>query len=320
MAGAIEKGTLKNYRSGLKKFSDFLSSSDLSIVAPSCSSSSDLRMLISQAGVIEAFICFCFQNNLSRGTTGNYIDALKHFATDLDGVPYFPREEVISRLLDGFQKLGKRPSPPKLGIDVILLRRLILHVDSMDVGPDKALWKAMFAVAFFGCFRVSEFLVSEDAMKLLSYNNVRLAGDAIEFLLFKTKNNSSGSVQQVLFAPLPDDIACPVRNLLVFRSARASSDGSAAFFSDSSGIPVSASRFNVMLRKALLGLGISDSKLYSAKSFRVGAASMSYSLNMSVEDIQALGRWASTAFLYYIRAGARAVRACGVQKRLSRVI
>ena len=126
--------------------------------------------------------------------------------------------------------------------------------------------------------------------------------------------------EQVLFAPLPDDIACPVRNLLVFRSARASSEGSAAFFSDSSGIPVSASRFNVMLRKALLGLGISDTKFYSAKSFRVGAASLSFSLNMSVEDIQALGRWASTAFLYYIRAGARAVRACGVQKRFSRVV
>ena len=56
---------------------------------------------------------------------------------------------------------------------------------------------------------------------------------------------------------------------------------------------------------------------YSAKSFRIGAASMCYSLNMSVEDIQALGRWASQAFMYYIRAGARAVRARSIQKKLA---
>ena len=59
-----------------------------------------------------------------------------------------------------------------------------------------------------------------------------------------------------------------------------------------------------MLRKALQGLGILDTMLYSAKTFRVGAAFMCYSLNMSTEDIQALRLWASLVFLYYIRAGA----------------
>ena len=214
----------------------------------------------------------------------------------------------------------RRALPPKLGIDVILLRRLILHVDSMNVGCDKVLWKAMFIVAFFGCFRVSEFLVSTDDLKLLTIDNVRLAGNSIEFVLDKTKNNTSGTPQQVLFAPLPGDIACPVLALLTFRSVRVQSKGSVAFFTDSVGTPVTASRFNVMLRKALQGLGIPDVALYSSKSFRVGAASMCYSLNLSTEDIQALGRWASTAFLYYIRAGARAARACIVQKKLSRVV
>ena len=223
MTGSVEKGTFKNYQSGLKKFSVFLSQTRLSVVPPSCLSSSDLRKLISQAGVIESFICFCFQDNLTKKTTDNYIDALKYFATDLYGIPYFPREKVILRLLDGFQKLGKRSLPPKLGIDVILLRRLILHVDSMNVGCDKALWKAMFIVAFFGCFRVSEFLVSKDDLKLLTIDHVRLAGNSIEFVLDKTKNNTSGTPQQVLFAPLPGDIACPVLALLSFRSVRVQS-------------------------------------------------------------------------------------------------
>ena len=76
----------------------------------------------------------------------------------------------------------------------------------------------------------------------------------------------------------------------------------------------------MVLRKALSGLGILEPLSYSSKSFRVGAASMCYSLNMSNEDIQALGRWASLAFLYYVRSGARAIRARDVQKKLASVI
>ena len=59
---------------------------------------------------------------------------------------------------------------------------------------------------------------------------------------------------------------------------------------------------------------------YTAKSFRIGAASMAYSLNMSVEDIQALGRWASSAFLYYARSGAWAIRVCSIHKKLAGVV
>ena len=62
---------------------------------------------------------------------------------------------------------------------------------------------------------------------------------------------------------------------------------------------------------------IPDSRRYSAKSFRVGAASMAYSLNIPVEDIQAMGRWKSLAFLYYVRAGARAIRVCKIHKALA---
>ena len=43
-------------------------------------------------------------------------------------------------------------------------------------------------------------------------------------------------------------------------------------------------------------------------------------MNMSNEDIQALGRWASLAFLYYVRSGARAIRARDVQKKLASVL
>lgn len=319
LSGSIENSTRRGYACGLRKFNDFLSRATPGRFSPSFQTSSELRTLITQAGVIESFICFCFEDNITSGTTSNYIDGLKYFATDLEGTPYFPRERIILRLLDGFQKLGKRPEPPKLAIDVLLLRRLVQYVDVMGVGHDKALWKALFIVAFFGCFRVSEFLVSQDELKLLSFNRVRLAGDGIEFVLDKTKNNPSGPTQQVLFGPLPGDSVCPVLALRSYICTRHPSSGDSAFFIDSVGKAVTSNRFNLMLRKALQGLGILDTMLYSAKSFRVGAASGCYSLNLSNEDIQALGRWTSLAFLYYVRSGARAVRARSVQKKLAAV-
>jgi len=321
LQGSVERGSLKTYTSGLNKFVEFLSKTKIDVPPPPCSTSAQLRYFISLPGVIESFICFCFQQNLCAKSTGGYIDGLKYFSTDLDGVPFFPREPIISRLLTGFQKMGKRPGPPALGIDVILLRRIMTHVESMHLGADTALWKCMFSIAFFGAFRVSEFLVSDDKLKLLSFNRVRLvANDMVEFVLVKTKNNSSGPAQQVLFAALPGDIACPVRALLTFMSIRAMSSGTQAFFTDRLGYAVTPERFNLVLRRILTSLEVLEPERYTAKSFRVGAASMAYSLNLSVEDIQALGRWASSAFLYYVRSGARAIRVCSIHKKLAAVV
>ena len=55
----------------------------------------------------------------------------------------------------------------------------------------------------------------------------------------------------------------------------------------------------------------------SAKSFRVGAASESYSLGFSFDDVKGLGRWNSDAFMEYILSGARALRARRIHLKLA---
>ena len=57
MNGAIEASTLRNYSAGLNKFSVFLAQTDVGVPFPSCLTSSALRSLISEPGVIESFIC-----------------------------------------------------------------------------------------------------------------------------------------------------------------------------------------------------------------------------------------------------------------------
>ena len=59
---------------------------------------------------------------------------------------------------------------------------------------------------------------------------------------------------------------------------------------------------------------------FSTKSFRIGATSDAYALNIPRDDIGNLGRWAlgSTAYMSYVNGLSRAERAVHVQKRISK--
>ena len=95
-------------------------------------------------------------------------------------------------MLEGLAKLGKRPSPKKLGIESDLVRRMVSELSSMRLTSyEVSLYTVLFSIAYFGCFRVSEFLISSDHMKKICLDRVVLRKDgAFEFLLHKTKNNS----------------------------------------------------------------------------------------------------------------------------------
>ena len=276
--------------------------------------------MIQQKGVLEGFVCYCSSKGLASKSISGYMDGLKHFASDLEDVPQIPGLAVISRMLTGQVKLGKRPSPRKIGITVDLLREMVVEVECMEelcpVG--KALLKAIFVIAYFGAFRISEYLISDDELKWLTLANVSfLKSGTMRFILYKTKNNSSGPYQEVLFPPIPDDVLCPVTAVREYLELRPGTSPETPFFLDLDGSPLKARVFNIVLRTVLARMSIPDVELYSSKSFRIGAASDAYALNIPVTDIQALGRWMSEAFMYYVRSGARAVRAALVQGRLA---
>ena len=127
-------------------------------------------------------------------------------------------------MLEGLAKLGKRPSPKKLGIESDLVRRMVAELHHMHLSPyDLSLFTVLFRIAYFGCFHVSEFLISSDDMKLLRLDRVVFRKDgAFEFLLHKTKNNVRGPVQEVIFGALGDDLICPVAALWNFLDVRPS--------------------------------------------------------------------------------------------------
>ena len=140
---------------------------------------------------------------------------------------------------------------------------------------------------------------------------------AFDFLLFKTKNNDRGPIQEVIFGPLGDDPICPVAALHAFLEVRPSTKASLPLSVNARGSPITPKVFNFMVRKVLFRLGFENVMLYSAKSFRVGAASETYSLGFSFDDVKGLGRWNSDAFMEYILSGARALRARRIHLKLA---
>ncbi len=113
----------------------------------------------------------------------------------------------------------------------------------------KALLKAIFVIAYFGAFRISEYLISDDELKWLTLANVSfLKSGTMRFVLYKTKNNSAGPYQEVFFPPIPGVVLCSVTAVREYLELRPSTSSKSPFFLDLDGLPLEARIFNEVLR------------------------------------------------------------------------
>ena len=100
-------------------------------------------------------------------------------------------------------------------------------------------------------------------MKLLSLERVVLCQDgSFEFLLHKTKNNSRGPVQEVIFHQLGLDLICPVAALHRFLDLRPSTGANHPLFVNARGTPITPTVFNLMVRVILSRLGVANTMRY----------------------------------------------------------
>ena len=68
-----------------------------------------------------------------------------------------------------------------------------------------------------------------------------------------------------------------------------------------SGVPLTGKKFNEIVRGCLAGEVEGVEKLFCSHSFRAGAASMMAAIGYSDDEIKAVGRWSSRAFMEYIK-------------------
>ena len=81
-------------------------------------------------------------------------------------------------------------------------------------------------------------------------------------------------------------------HLRIIRRFASAFDFDAPFFVDRRGEPLSRGRFNEKLKKVMCLVEPELPGRFPSKSFRIGATSDSYALNIPIDDIGNLGRWA----------------------------
>ena len=297
---ATEVSSIKTYGTGVRRFAIFVreTCSTLSVVTRPHSTANDLRALICSRGVLEAFVLHCYDYGLLSGTIESYMTGVKFFASNWEDIPSIPIPGawMVKQMIKGCEKLAGPRADGTLPVGMVRLRKLLVWLNLQDGvnSFDTIFWTALFVCAYYAAFRVSEFLIGEDEAKWLTLDHVIMRPDGwICFEIYKTKNNQVGRMQPVLFPVLLGEITCPVLALKNYMKVRVATVFDAPFFVDRLGKPLSRGRLsNEKLKKVMCLVEPELPGRFSSKSFRIGATSDSYALNIPTDDIGNLGRWA----------------------------
>ena len=245
------------------------------------------------------YIEFAFNKGLSASTITSQLSAVSYIHK-LANVSDPAQSFIIKKMLKGVQKL--RPQ-----IDIRLPFN-INHVSSMIESMVKissspyirALFNAMYSLAFHALLRVGEFTSSlplSPNLILVQHINQNISSQQLSITFFNYKHSSGHTPISFLITPQPN-ISCPCLNLSRYLSLRGLTPG--PLFCFPGGDPVSRSAFMSKFKQTLQLIGL-DPKFYKGHSFRIGKATELALSGIPDHVIQARGRWHSSAFTKYIR-------------------
>ncbi|XP_070204767.1 uncharacterized protein [Littorina saxatilis] len=254
-------------------------------------------------GTIALFISFLTNKSYKPATISSYVSALGYIHK-MYAVPDPTSSFMIQKLLQA----GHKRTPAhdsRLPLSKKLLIQLLDSLTHIVVSPfDKALYSAMFSLAFHAFLRVGEITVrnrQDPNPHLISSQKVALSNGKItlKFLSFK---HSCGRAFTLTIQPGSSACHCPVALLSAY--LQLCCPGNSPLFACASGRPVLREEFETVLKRALVFCQV-DPSHYHSHSFRIGAATAAAERGLSDAQIRQLGRWKSDAFKTYIRSSWR---------------
>ena len=199
---------------------------------------------------------------------------------------------VIKKIMAGLMK-SQPSSDCRIPISISMLSELIIAARNRSNSPyQRVLFPAMFAFMFHALLRIGE--VTESPHNL-QFSSISIQDSSIH-LVFSSFKHSSGP--KTLILPTSKEDICPASLMREFLVLRGSDQGPLFCLADLS--PISPALFRSFLRTSAAGAGFSDLHI-TPHSFRIGGATHAVSTGASSQQVQALGRWKSSAFLKYIR-------------------
>ena len=257
------------------------------------------------------FGAYLVDRGVQSSTLKSYFSAIKHILKQ-DGYEWNDKKALLSSLVKGCRIENDRLKV-RLPIQKGLFEMLLFEVDRLYSVQKpqpylKAMYKALFCLAYYGMMRVGELTEGEHTLKV---GNISIGNkDKILVVLYSSKTHGKeSSPQRIKIASVPllnnkKDLKffCPFRTVIKFIEIRRETyelDEEQLFvFKDMS--PVKHYHVRSLLRVLLDRIGL-DGSLYDVHSFRIGRTSDLEKFGYSIDQIKSMGRWRSNAVYRYLK-------------------
>ena len=305
----LASSTRSSYRSGQKKFLEFRSQlGKIHQSGSPCPAEEWTLCLFAtflassvQHSTIKVYLSAVRSLHIEQGFSDPLVDCLR-----------------LQRVLRGIKRTQGDSSSLRLPITDDIMMVIFRALDLTH--PDHCMFWAACNLAYFGFLRSAEFTVPNLASYVPALH-LGLADVAVNShsspscLRLRIKASKTDPFRKGCFLHIGkgESPLCAIHSLLAYLSLRGDAPGPLFLFRD--GRPLSRALLTSWLRGILSTAGIQGN--FSSHSFRIGAATVAARNGIPDHQIQALGRWTSSAYLLYIRTPAESLSRLSKQLSLS---
>lgn len=284
LGNVIDKSTLSNYSSALNSYLNFVKIHDLP-VEPTPDTLS----------LFTVYMCF----HINPRSVNTYLSGIsQQLETHFPTVKAARNSSLVRRTLKGCMRMRGRATVRKRALTTDDLRLVVNHYKH-STSHDDLLFLAMLFTGFFGLLRLGELTFPDDTSlhnwkKVTRRNTVTVSESQYEFLLPGHKADRYFEGNKIII-PARRFRHRPLHHFSQYLSSRDSLHpvASPLWLTESGSVPSRAffiTRLRLFFTKDVAG-----------QSMRAGGATALAEHGVSPSIIQASGRWASEAFLVYIR-------------------
>ena len=305
----LAPSTRSSYRSGQKKFLEF------------CTQLGKIHQSGSPCPADEWTLCLFatfLASAVQHSTIKVYLSAVRALHIEQGFSDPLVDCLRLQRVLRGIKRTQGDSSSLRLPITDDIMMVICRALDLTH--PDHCMFWAACNLAYFGFLRSAEFTVPNMASYVPAIH-LGVADVAVDShlspscLRLRIKASKTDPFRKGCFLHIGkgEFPLCAISSLLAYLTLRGDASGPLFLFQD--GRPLSRALLTSWLRGILSAAGIPGN--FSSHSFRIGAATVAARNGIPDHQIQALGRWTSSAYLLYIRTPAESLSRLSKQLSLS---
>ena len=259
---------------------------------------------------LALYCAYLVEKGIQSNTIKSYISAIKKVLKD-DGYDWKDNMALLDSLTKACRLLNDRVKthlPIQIGLLELILFQLNRKFSTQIYLLQ--LYKALFALAYYGLMRISELTFSNLATHYVRAKDLHVGRnkDKILLVLYTSKTHGRESRPQEIKIEASEDQSKTSRHFCLFKLMRQYmslrgdyDDDNEPLFMFQGSVCITPVHVRSVLRECLDKLNL-DSKLYDTHSFRVGMATDMVKRKFLISEICQKGCWKSNVVYKYIRS------------------